>query len=341
MKCDSQVVIRLDKPKIDLINGGLIYSIEVGCGKCYNCKLNRANSWSFRIMEELKTAYSSCFVTLTYMEPALSKRGFMTLDKAHVQGFIKRLRKIELDYEKKCGIEKVIGKKPKIKYFCAGEYGSDTRRPHLHLIIMNLMSTDTVYEAWKFGELYKVNEGTKLNPVYNEARQFYAGNIIIDDANINTIDYTVKYLSKDQTVNLFPKFDGLAEFNLQSKDLGKGYIRDETKSFHYSHLGNNYLVTHRGYKIPLGKYLRDKIYQCLFPYENSTGKLVRCGQCVNCIRKDKSIAYIKIALEQSEQDGMREARLDGKNYDKLEAGKAIMRQEKLKNSGKKRRELRN
>jgi len=98
--------------------------IPVPCSKCPPCKKRRTSGWSFRLVKEGERSQSALFVTLTYNTDSvpITSNGFMNLDKADVQKFMKRLRKLS---------------KEKLKYYVCGEYGTKRMRPHYHLIIFN------------------------------------------------------------------------------------------------------------------------------------------------------------------------------------------------------------
>lgn len=342
MKCDFSYEVKLDKPKIDFVNGGLIYSVMVACGRCYNCKQNKANQWSFRIMQTLKDSQSAYFVTLTYADPPMTDKGFMTLDKKHVQDFMKRLRKIDkapirISSDAMIDAQKGnIRSNKKISFFAAGEYGDRNKRPHYHLIIFNVRDVSSIEEAWKAGNYYEIKENKEVV----EKRCYWAGSSKILPVNINTVDYTVKYLAKEQKANLFKAFDGQAEFNLQSKDLGKNYLRPDVIKFHRENEEQNFVTTDRGYKVPMPKYLRDKIYKCHDPRifrdldgKESTGN---CGECASCIARWRSISYIKNKVELDEKKAIEQAQKDGNNYDLIMQQQKEARKNKLKNPLKKR-----
>lgn len=137
--------------------------LKIPCGKCIGCKLDHANMWATRIMEETKIWKNAIFVTLTYAEkktrengtPCLphTKLGIPTLFKRDVQLFVKKLRK---NYQ---GIEEWINpitkkiEKP-IRYFYCGEYGEKNKRPHYHMIIWNWKPQDMVF--------YKNSDGSNM-----------------------------------------------------------------------------------------------------------------------------------------------------------------------------------
>lgn len=235
--------MRLDKPKPDG-RGGLIYNIPVNCGKCLNCKRNRVNKWSFRLMEELKVSYNPKFVTLTYDTEyvPITEKGFMTLRKNELQSFFKRLRYYEkqrrIISSDQLGIVTSGGNlypDYPIKYYAVGEYGTKRKRPHYHIIIFNVVNTDNIYSAWTFGGIH------------------------IDEVNNNTIDYTLKYIMKFNGGHNFKAFDGEKEFSLMSKHLGKSWLSKEVVDYYRKNLDVNYMVVSKGYKIPMSKYYRDKM----------------------------------------------------------------------------------
>lgn len=233
MKCDGQISVKLDKPKPDG-RGGLIYNIPINCGKCLNCKRNRVNMWSFRLMKEAAISTSQKFITLTYDTKyvPITENGFMTLRKAELQAFFKRLR----EYEKQGrsgALAKKIGKS--LKYYAVGEYGTIRKRPHYHIILFNLLDEENIYKAWKFG------------------------GIDVQEANNNTIDYTLKYIMKKIGGHKFKAFDGEKEFSIMSKKLGHNWMSEAIVRHYRENLDINYTIADKGYKVPLSKYYRDKM----------------------------------------------------------------------------------
>ena len=120
--------------------------IEVACGNCLGCRLDRSRMWSARITHEAslhELAGGNCFITLTYDDKHLPQN--WSLDKKHFQDFMKRLRKATPQ---------------KIRYFHCGEYGNvcqhgidlenntcqfcNVGRPHYHAILFNRKFDDLV-----------------------------------------------------------------------------------------------------------------------------------------------------------------------------------------------------
>lgn len=155
------------------------------CGKCPNCRMRRASDWSFRLMEEDKVRGPGLFLTLTYdrSNVPISKNGFMSLSKSHVQLFFKRLRKAHS--RTSCSI----------KYYAVGEYGGNSRRPHYHIIAFGA-DISKIQPAWELGA---VHYGT---------------------VSAASVGYTLKYITKTPTVPRHMNDDRLREFSLMSKDWG-------------------------------------------------------------------------------------------------------------------------
>lgn len=117
MMCKNPIRITKNLDRIKFPEG-----LEVPCGKCLQCRINKRKEWSMRLLHELEYWDSSMFLTLTYDDNHIPENG--SLRKSHLQKFFKRVRK------------ELKGKK--IKYYACGEYGTKTFRPHYHAIIYGL-----------------------------------------------------------------------------------------------------------------------------------------------------------------------------------------------------------
>lgn len=199
--------------------------IDLPCGKCPECRMRRVSGWSFRIMKEAERSASFHWVTLTYDTDhvPITPNGFMSLQKRDVQLFFKRLRKLEP------GVN--------VKYYVAGEYGEEERRPHYHAIIFNC-SRDAIDQAWICGEVWHA-----------------------DAIEESAIQYTLKYMCKPGLVGKFSRDDRVLEFALMSKKLGDNYLTPAMKRWHKADLVNRYHVPLRdGGRIAMPRYYIDKIY---------------------------------------------------------------------------------
>lgn len=164
--------------------------IEVPCGHCLGCRLDKAAMWATRITMEAKTWKSNCFITLTYNNPdlPLSEKGFMTLKKKHVQDFLKRLRYYETGIETWTHPIKEIEEKP-IRYFGCGEYGPKGGRPHYHLAIFNWIPNDLkLYKPNKHGQ--NIYKSAKLQKIWGH------GFVTVEELNYRTAAYIARYVQK-------------------------------------------------------------------------------------------------------------------------------------------------
>ena len=65
--------------------------MEIPCGQCIGCRLDRSREWAARISAEASLYDQNCFITLTYAPENLPENGSLVLE--HFQLFMKRLRK--------------------------------------------------------------------------------------------------------------------------------------------------------------------------------------------------------------------------------------------------------
>lgn len=94
--------------------------IDVPCGQCVGCRLERSRQWAIRCMHEASLFDRNCFLTLTYDERNVNPNG--SLVPRDMVLFLKRLRK---QYGEG------------IRFFQCGEYGENTSRPHHHVLLFN------------------------------------------------------------------------------------------------------------------------------------------------------------------------------------------------------------
>lgn len=199
-------------------------SFPVDCGKCPQCVKKRASGWSFRLRKQAEVSTSALFITLTYdtEHVPITNKGYMTLNPNHVTLWLKRLRKQHQE---------------KIKYFYVGEYGSQTERPHYHMIIYNA-DMNIIDKTWEYG---KVHYGQVTGA---------------------SIGYTLKYMIKDGKIPKHKNDDRLPEFARMSKGLGENYITKSIVEYHIhkrSILDRLHLVID-GKKISMPRYYKNMIY---------------------------------------------------------------------------------
>lgn len=197
----------------------------VPCGKCNFCLQNRRNDWSFRLAQELKTSYTSKFLTLTYEEENIiyhESSGLPTISKRDIQLFTKRIRKQNAR----------MAPWP-LRYYTVGEYGTETARPHYHALIFNLHYS-----------------------LLNNLQDFWtAGQCHIGDVNPASIHYVTKY-----HVNCVGEYPGRSPpFALMSKKpgIGSNYL---TTHFNYHKHGKNHFTKVNGQVGRLPRFYKEKIF---------------------------------------------------------------------------------
>lgn len=147
--------------------------VSLPCGKCAGCYLDWRRDWSIRISHAVRECDEpSSFLTMTYEDKRLPEDG--SLKKEHTQTFWKRLR---YHYGK-------------LSYFCAGEYGPTTKRPHYHAIVIGQAFEDD-RRLWKYTErgdpLWR---SEKLEKVWNH------GAVYIGRSDPASIAYVAGYVQK-------------------------------------------------------------------------------------------------------------------------------------------------
>ena len=112
--------------------GGKDY-LQIPCGKCPGCRLERSRQWSMRIMHEASLSKACCFITLTYDNEHLPRDG--GLYYKDFQSFMKRLRKHFQNQNRN------------IRFYMCGEYGEKNFRPHYHATMFNLEFSDLEFHS--------------------------------------------------------------------------------------------------------------------------------------------------------------------------------------------------
>lgn len=101
-------------------NGVCKGALQLPCGQCIGCRLERSRVWAMRCVHEASLHDSNVFLTLTYDEEHLPFR--LSLDYDDLKKFFHRLRYY----------------KPGFRYYACGEYGDRTARPHFHAILFDI-----------------------------------------------------------------------------------------------------------------------------------------------------------------------------------------------------------
>lgn len=229
-------------PKLPLIQiGDKIYEdirvteVPVGCGKCMECKKQKAREWQVRLQEEIKTDKRGIFVTLTFSNESI-KELYNTKDKLtgynldnHIatiatRRFLERWRK---KYKKS------------VKHWLVTELGHNgTENIHLHGIIWTDEDPKEITRIWRYGFTWLSTD----NKGY---------------VNEKTVNYIVKYIHKTDEIHTEYKSKILT-----SPGIGKGYLKGiNAKTNKYNgEKTKEYYKTNQGIKLGLPTYYRNKIY---------------------------------------------------------------------------------
>lgn len=213
----------------------------IPCGNCWSCKLNYSAQWATRIMSEVKESEHNYFVTLTYDDEHLPiaesieyKENIYhndgtwsgTLWEKDVQTFLNSLRKY---FERK-------GHKG-IKYYYCGEYGTETLRPHYHMILMNCpLNINQFYNT-------HVDKNFKAHWKSHEIENYWKkGMIDLAEVEWSSAAYVARYCMKKISNNVdksdYCKIGKIPEFVRMSRNPGIGmkYYHDHKYEI-YDHDG--------------------------------------------------------------------------------------------------------
>lgn len=148
--------------------------IHLPCGRCVGCRLKKSKDWAIRCVHETQLHKHSAFVTLTYDSENLPLHNSLKL--LDFQKFMRRLRKQNSQ---------------KIRFYQAGEYGDENRRPHYHALLFNIEFPNK--------EFFK-----KINdiPLYTDKKlteTWGKGFCSIGDVTYKSAAYVARYVMKKAT----------------------------------------------------------------------------------------------------------------------------------------------
>lgn len=219
--------------------------ITVPCGRCDGCKIQRSRDWALRCIHEAQLHKDNCFITLTYDDEHLPE----LFGPRDFQLFMKRLRKAI---------------KVPVRYFCCGEYGDLSLRPHFHLILFGYRPDDLkVYSTSVAGFVY---ESSSLDQIWGQGR------VAIGDVSFASAAYVARYCLKkvatssrrafwylDRKDHIFKKApavkDPYSSFVLMSRKpgIGSGWI----ERFHDEIFSKGYITFEGGSRAPPSRFYKN------------------------------------------------------------------------------------
>jgi len=237
--CLYPKLIENRKYKANKKNGGIIppvsdkrtLMVPVGCGKCIECKKQKARNWQVRLHEELRHDKTGQFVTLTFSDEEYKKLSeeITGVTDYNLDNEIATLatRRFLERWRKKY--------KTSVKHWLVTELGHNgTENIHIHGLLWTNKKKETIEQIWKYGWIY-----------------------IGDYVNEKTINYIVKYVNK--TDKDHPNYNSKI---LTSAGIGNKYLEriDSKKNKYNPTETKETYTTRQGIKLNLPIYYRNKIY---------------------------------------------------------------------------------
>lgn len=158
--------------------------IDIACGRCIACRIDRGAQWGQRIMHEARMYDENWFVTLTYDDQELPRTptGLPTLRPIDMVNFMKRLRRRQ---ERENG--------HRFRFYQAGEYGEVTGRPHHHAILFGIHLSDIEPVSARAGAHARYFRSMQVEDAWNH------GAVILGGVTPETANYVASYVTKKIT----------------------------------------------------------------------------------------------------------------------------------------------
>jgi hypothetical protein len=210
--------------------------VPVGCGKCMECRKQKAREWNVRLQEDIRENKNGKFVTFTFSDEELNKlekkiKGLSGYDRDNEVCRI-AVRRFTENWRSKY--------KKSVRHWIVTEIGGkNTERVHMHGILWTDKSIEEIQEKWIYGNVI-LGDGKGKHYVNEE-----------------TVGYIVKYISK-----VDKKHKEYISKMFVSKGIGKGYFnRKDYKRNKYKE--GETIETYKsrtGYEMAMPVYWRNKIY---------------------------------------------------------------------------------
>ncbi|WNK12899.1 MAG: replication initiator protein [Microvirus sp.] len=182
--------------------GSIRRPLQLPCGQCIGCRLERSRFWAVRCMHESQMHDFSSFVTLTYDSDNASQ----SLNYRDYQLFMKRLRK----------------RLGPARFYMCGEYGEQFKRPHFHACLFGCYFHDRVVHS-RSASGSTIYRSPTLEELWPE------GFSSIGDVTFESAAYCARYVMKKVTGDR-------AEEHYKRVSLSSGELIDVVPEF--SHMSN-------------------------------------------------------------------------------------------------------
>lgn len=198
---DEEHLHQLNKPSLQYRKGW--QQIAVPCGQCETCRIEKANDWATRITNESEIWNNKgLFLNISYNNkhlPWTKDKKLSTLKRKDLQDFKKRLRKYAYNHclPIKEWINPYTKKKERpIRTFECGEYGYGGTRasiggnPHYHMIILNWVIDDLIFDKISKKSGFPIYKSKTLNKIWGK------GHIEIGYVTYESASYVARYTMK-------------------------------------------------------------------------------------------------------------------------------------------------
>lgn len=187
--------------------------LEVPCGKCLTCRINRSRMWTERLLHEASLHESNVFLTLTYNDEHLPGKipgTNKTLVPEDLQKFWKRLRK---------------RLKERIRFYACGEYGDKDARPHYHAIVFGL--------TWKDLKTRRLPSGRMTSDLISSVWDKGFNTVgMVEHASIRYVtDYVMKKWCGKKGKKEYTDKGLVPPFQRASLGIGKEYFENNRQYF--------------------------------------------------------------------------------------------------------------
>lgn len=263
---------------------------EIPCGKCLGCRLDYSRDWTTRNILESRQWSDNYFLTLTYDDEYLPIYSvpFKDLNSGEIdERYVMSLIPEDLTKFMKALRQKLSQKfhHDGVRFFACGEYGSQTMRPHFHILVYNCPIPDLTY--------YKgIGEETYYNSKFIDDC-WQKGFCVIGQVTAESAAYVSRYVLKKVDSDIDYKLLGMVpEFLRMSRRPGIGEsFFDLQKDKIYKNdeiwLSDKNMVS---YKVKPPSYF-DRKFKEIFPDEFKVIKdkrldLAKSSQAAKLVRTD-------------------------------------------------------
>lgn len=148
--------------------------VQVPCGQCMGCRLERSRQWAVRCVHEAQLHSQNSYLTLTFNNRSLPDT--YSVNVRDHQLFLKRVRK----------------RLGPVRFFLCGEYGDINRRPHYHALLFGKDFRDKKLHGYNAnGD--KIYTSDLLNELWGQ------GNCTLGDVTFQSAAYVARYVMKKRT----------------------------------------------------------------------------------------------------------------------------------------------